>query len=706
MEEKLIVLRDESGLQELKNYLSSSDYIAFDTETTGVDKGSKIIGFSFSADTDKAYYAILSYWDLESQSLKDTPLAKHAKNLVSYLVGKNLIMHNAVFDCWMVENNYQVKLIKYVHTDTMILAHLLDESRHNGLKELGVSIFGEDAKLEQTLMKESVTKNGGVLTKAKYELYKADAELIGRYGAKDTILTLKLFYHLVPQLEEEGLFDFFYKDESMRLLRGPTYHLNTSGLMVDLDALKKLKGELEAECMELKAFIYRQITPHVQDKYPGTSPTKTFNIGSGKQLAWLLFERLGNEFHTVTKEGRNLCKALGLKLPYNAKAKRELIRLVKESKGKIYEASKFNPKTKKMSRPKKVGDIWNYLGADKAVLALFSKKYEWVAKLLEYSKSLKLLTTYVEGIEERIQYGIIRPSFLQHGTTSGRYSCKNPNFQNLPRKDKRVKGCIIARPGNVFVGADQSQLEPRVFASYSQDERLLACFESGDDFYSVIGAEVFDKYDCSMKKDEAGSFAEKYPDYRDASKVVALSATYGTTAPKMAPALGKSMQEAQEIIDNYFERFPSVHKFMLETHKEVMSAGRVTSIFGRPRRMEAATKIPRAFPNVEHAKLPYEFRKFLNLGVNHKIQSTGASIMNRGAIGVTDDIEALAAQDPRWEKVRVISQIHDELILEGPEALKDDMAAILKDRMENTVELPGVKLIAEPKIAYNLKDLK
>lgn len=706
MEEKLIVLKDESGLEELKNYIKSSDYIAFDTETTGVQKGSKIIGFSFSAHTDLAYYAILSYWDVEKGVMLDTPLAKHAKDLVSLLIGKDLIMHNAIFDCWMVENNYQVKLIKHVHTDTMILAHLLDETRLNGLKELGVSLFGEDAKHEQTLMKESVQNNGGTLTRTKYELYKADANLIGRYGAKDTILTLKLFYHLVPLLEEEGLMDFFYKDESMPLLKGPTYHLNTSGLKVDTDALKKLKGELEAECMELKAFIYRQITPHVEEKYPGTKPTNTFNIGSGKQLAWLLFVKLGNEFHTVTKEGRNLCTALGLKLPYTNKAKREFKSLVIEGKGRIYEASKFNYKTKKMSRPKKIGELWNYLGADKTVLALFAKKYEWVAKLLEYSKSLKLLTTYVEGIEERMQYGIIRPSFLQHGTTSGRYSCKNPNFQNLPRKDKRVKACIIARPGNVFVGADQSQLEPRVFASYSQDERLLACFESGDDFYSVIGAEVFDKYDCSMKKDEKGSFAEKYPDERDASKVVALSATYGTTAPKMAPALGKSMQEAQEIIDNYFERFPSVLGFMLEAHKEVMANGRVTSLFGRPRRMEAAKRIPTAFPNVPHAKLPYEFRKFLNLGVNHKIQSTGASIMNRGAIGVTQDIESLAKSDPRWDRVKIISQIHDELILEGPEELKNEMAAILKDRMENTTVLPGVKLHADPKIALNLRDLK
>lgn len=113
---------------------------------------------------------------------------------------------------------------------------------------------------------------------------------------------------------------------------------------------------------------------------------------------------------------------------------------------------------------------------------------------------MKLLSTYVEGIEERLQYGIIKPSYLQHGTMTGRYACRNPNFQNLPRDDQRIKQCVTARPGKVFVSADFSQLEPRTFASYSQDPRLMSAFDGTSDFYSVIGVEVYDKQDSIPQK--------------------------------------------------------------------------------------------------------------------------------------------------------------------------------------------------------------
>lgn len=704
--ENLIIIRTLSQLNDLKACINDNEYIAFDTETNGVDKDSLIIGFSIATSVDNGHYVILSEWNVETSTLVDLETKSQAKEIMQMLVGKKLIMQNAPFDCSMVENNFGVALMASVHTDTMILGHILDENRHNGLKELGVSIFGEDARAEQIAMKESVHKNGGMLTKEKYELYKADSELLARYGAKDAILTIKLFYHLVPLLYEEGLDSFFYDDESMPLLKGPTYELNTTGLKVDAQKLKDLKATLEAECLEAKAFIYREITPWILEKYPANTPSTTFNIGSSKQLSWLLFVKLGNTFNTLTKEGRNLCKALGMKLPYTNRAKREFLTLCLEVKNEIYQQASINPKTKKLGRPKKVGDVWNYIACDKTTLKLYAKKYKWVERYLEYAKNLKLLTTYVEGIEERIRYGIIRPSFLQHGTTSGRYSSKAPNFQNLPRDDKRVKACIVSRPGKVFVGADYSQLEPRVFASFSNDKRLLDCFKSGDDFYSVIGAEVFDKFGYSFKKDDNNSFAKKFPELRNIAKVVALSSTYGTTAPKMAPAIGKTIEECQEIIDNYFERFPSVKNLMLDSHAFAKKEGRVVNLFGRPRRMPKALLINTVYGKTQHSDLPYEIRNILNLAINHRIQSTGASIMNRAAIAFNNMCKEIAITDHRWLEVKLVLQVHDELIVESPEVLAEDVVLVLKDAMENTVKLPGVDLVAEPKIAYNLADLK
>lgn len=704
--EKLIVVRTLAELEQLRAYLADKDFVAYDTETDGVEKESRIIGFSICSEVDVGYYVILSYWDVAQQRLVDLETKQSAKALLQDLVGKSLIMQNAVFDCFMTFNNYGIELMPSVHTDTMILAHLLDENRPCGLKELGVALFGEDARKEQLEMRESVYKNGGVLTKAQYELYKADADLIARYGAKDAILTLKVFYALVPDLFEQGLDKFFYEDESMPLLRGPTYQLNTTGLRVDPDRLQTLKGTLEAECMEAKAFIYKEITPHVKDKYPGTSKVKTFNINAGQQLAWLLFDRLDNEFHTLTDAGRELCKALDLRLPYAPGAKRDFVRVVTENKGRIWKEATFNPKTKKMGKPKKVGDPWTYMSTGKVTMGLLAPRYKWVQRLLEYKKAEKLLTTYVEGIQSRMRYNVIRPSFLQHGTTSGRYSSRHPNFQNLPRDDKRVKSCVVARPGKIFVGADYSQLEPRVFASVSGDETLLACFESGEDFYSVVGAPIFDKTNCSLFKNDPDSFAKKYPALRDRSKIIALATPYGRTAAQQASAMGISIDESRDLIDRYFTAYPKVEQMMLESHEQAKQNGMVYNLYGRPRRIPAAKDILRIYGNTPHAELPYQIRSLLNLAMNHRVQSTGASIMNRAAIACWHRCRELEAQDPAWAEVKLVLQVHDELILEGPEHLADAMVSVLKASMENTVTLPGVDLQAEPKAAKNLAELK
>lgn len=712
--EKLIIIRTLEDLKALSLYLEDKEFIAFDTETTGVEKESQIIGFSVSADVDVGYYVIVSYWDVEQQRLRSLETI-HAGPFLESLKGKSLIMHNGVFDCAMVENNFGIDLVPSLHTDTLMLGHLLDENRSNGLKELAVTFYGEDSKTEQDEMKASVHANGGVLTKAVYELYKADADLIARYGAKDAILTLKLFYEMVPTLYEQGLDKFFYEDETMPLLRGPTYDLNTTGLRVDAVKLQDLKNTLEAECVEARAFIEKEVAPHVAAKYPGTSKVKTFNINAGAQLAWLLFGELDNDFSTLTKVGRDVCKqALGMdRLPYSLSDKRKFIRLCLDNVGKVYAEPVKNVKTGRMGLAKKVREPWYYIASGKATLAKLAPKYKWVERLLEFKKNEKLLRTYVEGIQDRMKYNIIRPNFLQHGTTSGRYSCKNPNFQNLPRDDKRVKACIVARPGHIFVGADFAQLEPRVFSSFAKDERLLRCFADGDDFYSVVGAPTFGVYDCTLKKDDApDSFPVKYKKLRDVAKVIALATPYGTTAPQMAneialkAGLTKSIDECQDIINDYFENYPGVHKLMLDSHEQVKAHGVVYNLFGRPRRVPEALHITRLYGSTPHGELPRQVRNLLNLAMNHPIQSTGASIMNRSAIAAWLMVRALAHEDLAWRSVRIVLQVHDELILEGPEALRDLMIIILKDAMENTVTLPGVALIAEPKAAYNLADLK
>jgi DNA polymerase-1 len=694
MKPELIVIDTLKGLKALGEYLYDFEYIAYDCETTGLTQRHEVIGFSVCAEESKAFYVILHKFDGQLKPIAEEGYQEEAKLLVQYLKSFKLIMHNGVFDSMMAEAYFKVRLIESLHTDTMILAHLLDENRRIGLKELGTSMYGEDSTEEAKLMKASVAANGGTLTKDAYEMYKADSHLMGRYGAKDAWLTYKLFLDLVPELYKQGLEDFFYKDESMPLLRGPTYELNTTGLQVDTKGLTQLKKTLEAECLEAKDFIYQEIAVHIKQKYPGTTKKNTFNIGSSGQLSWLLFGQLGFEFNTLTKGGRKVCKELGLK-PYTAAGKRAFIAecLKLESSVSQLEATVNGKKI----RAKKYKAPWGYIAVDKTTLKKFAPRIKWVEKLLEYQRKTKLLNTYVEGIEERTAYGIIQPSFLQHGTTSGRYSSRSPNFQNLPRDDKRIKGIIVPRTNKTFIGADYSQLEPRVFAYFSGDKRLLASFDGRSDFYSVIGMDVFGKTDCTPQKDGSPeAFGIRYKSLRDLSKTIALASTYGATARQLAPTTGKTVEDTQQDIDNYFEAFPGVAQMMLDSHATAKKDGQVTNLFGRPRRMPEAKRINILYGKTQHADLPYEARSLLNLSVNHRIQSTAASIVNRAAIKLYNDCKEAKID------CKLVLQVHDSLVIEGNIQDAEKIKELMKNAMEQAVVLEGIALEALPKIGNSL----
>jgi DNA polymerase I-like protein with 3'-5' exonuclease and polymerase domains len=702
MQPKLTVINKTEDIVRLQNEILSAEFVAFDIETTGLTKSHEIIGMSFCFNETEAYYVILSEWNVKENKLvyltQDNDYKDSVTDLIGILPEKKLICHNGIFDCSMAESYFKIRLIDSLHTDTMILAHLLNENRRVGLKELATSMYGDDSATEAKEMKESVAKNGGTLTQANYEMYKADSQLMGKYGAKDALLTYKLFLDLVPELYNQGLDKFFYEDESMPLLRGPTYDLNTTGTQVDTAKLSILKKTLEAECLEAKAFIHNEIQPYIKDKYPGTNKKNQFNLGASQQLSWLLFGQLGLEFNTLTKVGKEVCKALCGRLPYTYAAKKAFIFTCAQSKGHDYvPAAIINGKAIKA---KKVRDPWAYIMSDKRTLQKYAKKYKWIECLLEYQRKTKLLNTYVEGIESRVQYGIIYSSFLQHGTSSGRYSSRNPNWQNLPRDDKRIKECVTARPGKVFVGADYSQLEPRVFAYVSGDPKLLTAFDGTDDFYSVIGMEVYDKTDCTPQKEGSpNAFGIKYKRLRDLSKVIALASTYGATANQLAPTTGKSIEDTNQDIENYFERFPRVREMMLESHELAKNNGQVINIFGRPRRMPDAKKIPKMYGTTAHADLPYEARKLLNLAVNHRIQSTAASIVNRAMIQFYKHAKETGIN------CRVVVQVHDSIVVECKEVDADNVACLLQTAMENTTQLKGIRLEAIPKIGKNLAEV-
>lgn len=679
MKENLVIIETLEQLDALNQYLDDYDLVAYDTETTGLDQDAEIIGYSLACDEENGFYVVLAEWSVEEKKLLycAPEFREKAIEVLKKLTTKRLVMHNAVFDVQKTIANFNIDLLPALHTDTMILAHILNENERVGLKDLGASLFGEDAKIEQKEMQDSIAANGGLCTKKAYELYKADKYKIGKYAAKDAILTMNLMYYLLPKLYDEGLDKFFYEEECMPLLKGPTYELNTSGLKIDVERLTKLKFELEQSVLKLETEILEEVTPYVVERYPGTSEKTVFNIGSNEQLAWLLFIRLKEEFKSLTGSGKEKANEWMGRIPY--------------SKGQKY---MFIMECQKRGlKPEK------FIQADKLTLELYKTKYPFVEKLLRLKKEEKLLNTYVSGIMERIRYGVINPSFLQTGTSGTRYSSRDPNFQNLPRDDKRIKSCVIARPGKIFIGADYSQLEPRVFTAMSQDPILLEAYAKGEDFYSAIAIPVFGKDDCSADKNADNFLGKKYPEVRQLGKVAALSIAYGTGAFKLSQAMKLPVDVCQEIIDDYYDRLTGVAAMVSESRAEVIKNGYVKNLFGRPRRIPNARIISK-FGNKKFEDLGYEYRTLLNLAVNFKIQGTAGSLINRCAIAFHNRVRELGLS------AKLVMQVHDELIVECDEHEAEQVAALLKECMETTVTLPNVALIAEPKIAKNLGDLK
>jgi DNA polymerase-1 len=678
MKQNLVVINTLEQLDALDQFLDDFDIVAYDTETTGLDQDAEIIGYSLACDEQNGFYVVLAEWSAKDAKLirAYAQFREKAIDILKKLTTKKLIMHNAIFDVQKTLANFGIDLLPALHTDTMILAHLLNENERVGLKDLGASLFGEDATLEQKELRESIEANGGTCTKKAYELYKASTDKIGKYAAKDAVLTMNLFYYLLPKLYEEKLDKFFYEDECMPLLKGPTYELNDAGLKIDVEKLTALKFELEQSIVKLHGEILEEITPYIADKYPGTNEKNSFNIGSNEQLAWLVFVRLGQTFNTLTKGGREKAKEWIGRVPYT-KTHKYLFMKECERRG---------------VRPEK------YMQCDKSTLELFKIKYPFIDKLLKMKKEEKILSTYVCGILDRVRYGVIRPSFLQTGTTGTRYSSRDPNFQNLPRDDKRVKACVVSRPGKVFIGADYSQLEPRVFTAVSQDPVLLEAYAKGEDFYSAIAIPVFNKEECSADKNADNYLGKMFPEIRQLGKVAALSIAYGTGAFKLAQAVKLPVEICQEIIEDYYKRLTGVAQMVQESHAQAIKDGYVKNLFGRPRRIPKARLISKFNKKIED--LGYEYRTLLNLAVNFRIQGTAGSLINRVAIQFHKKVKELGLS------AKLVMQVHDELIVECAENEADAVAGLLKDCMENTVQLPGVSLIAEPKIAKNLGELK
>ena len=291
-----------------------------------------------------------------------------------------------------------------------------------------------------------------------------------------------------------------------------------------------------------------------------------------------------------------------------------------------------------------------------------------VADVLEYRKLAKLNSTYVEGLRTFIgEDGKVRPHFMQTVAATGRLSCTDPNLQNIPIRDDygRLirKAFIVSSEDNVFTGSDYSQIELRILASLSGDESLISDFRNGKDIHRATASRVFE-----IPEEEVTALD------RTRAKAVNFGVVYGMSGFGLGESLGISRSEGQKYINEYFAKHKAVKDYLDKQIEEGEKNREVRTYFGRVRQIPEFAS--RKFMERELAK---------RLAMNTPIQGTAADIIKFAMNSVSGELQK------RGLRSRIILQIHDELIVEGPsseaEEVKDLLETCMKDAADLAVEL-------------------
>ena len=300
---------------------------------------------------------------------------------------------------------------------------------------------------------------------------------------------------------------------------------------------------------------------------------------------------------------------------------------------------------------------------DARVLQAIRDEHPIVAKIERWRELTKLVQTYLEQLPAAIgEDGRLHTTLLQTNTATGRLASINPNLQNIPIRTeigREIRACFIAEPGNVLISVDYSQVELRVLAHIAGEDVLRQIFLRGEDVHTETAAAVFDTAPDQLTVG-----------MRSKAKMVNYGIVYGLSAYGLADRLQIEQEEAQEFIDRYLARFPAVAQFMADAIKQAEEQGYVSTLFGRRRQV----------PEIRARN--WQTRKLgERLAVNSIIQGTAADIIKVAMVRCHDRLaaEGLAT--------RMILQIHDELLFEGPEDEAPRAAELVSAEMVHAAEL-------------------
>lgn len=669
-----------ADVKKVVKYCKMTGYCAHDYETSGhhsSDHRGYPTCISIAFQPGYAYVIPLAH--------KDSPLRKGNKwkRILKY-IGRELIQNDRIVK---VAHNFKFEhgwWLKYgirprgVILDTMLMKYLLNEKRPHDLKSLAYSFFPQYANYSIKGEDTERTPEEVVQFWSNVPL-----ETLAPYNALDSDLCLRLAIYLEQRIRECGFYQLY-----RNLLEMASYNLaevESRGYLVDRPYLDGLCESYKTKIEEAEAKMYAVPSLVRYNKKRVKAAKKALLDGLLEQIEIKTNEldnttdkkKLGSLQRSITnlqKKYDNYSAGVGLTKkdkellqPLNLKSVKQLIDFLYYNRyGLRLPIIKYT-EDKKTKKPTK-----NPATSEDVLLELKDKdETGFIETLLKYREITKLYSTYIVGIRDILNPdNTLHGSFLIHGTVTGRLSSRNPNLQNMPRDTtaKDIKYMFVCPKGKVMMQLDYSQAELRVVAGWSQDKQMLEWFRVGHDIHLATACK---KYKISYEDAYKIYSNEDDPDFkiwkvrRKQAKTIGFGVLYQQGPNHLKESLSTpdhkaTKEEAIEFLDEWFDTFPRIRKFVKKQQKFAEEHGYVVSPFGRKRRL----------PEARNKREQGKYAKALRDAVNAPIQGTASDFALFSSILIREQI----MQGKLPASIEQIGTIHDSLMFYlDPKDMNDEV---------------------------------
>ena len=553
--DKIELVTDTNRIEEYLHNTLKNGILAVDTETNGLDRvDGKIAGICLYTPGEKGIYIPVGHVSyMTNQPLKDNVPCEIMKNFFKVCNEHSVkyILHNAKFDMHFLYWTIGIKIVPY--WDTLIAGQLLNENEPHGLKVL-YQKYCVRADEEQQVAKFNTLFNG-------IEFNSIPPSVGYMYAAFDPIMTYDLYKFQEQYLDKdngelcyrkglERVADVFRNIE-MPLIE-VVFDMEVQGVDIDTELAQQLKTK------------YTQYMDNAVEEF-NTQIKEIEQAGTFNELR----VKHPDKFSKISELGD-----ININIASNA----QLVIL-------FYDVLKLEPPKGQRS----VGEE-----------QLKQLHHPLVHCILEYRGMSKLLSTYIEAIPNHIakRDGKLHANFNQYGAKTGRFSSSDPNLQNIPSKTKKlsdgtvidaghdIRQMFIAGEGNVIIGGDFSQQEPRCLAHMSQDENMINAYLHGKDLYATIASKLYNKpYEECKEFRPDGTVNPEGKQRRSSVKPILLGIMYGRGVNSIAEQMNISKEEAQQVINDFYKQFPRVKEFVEFAQENARIYGFVETAWGRKRRL-------------------------------------------------------------------------------------------------------------------------